>query len=171
MKNLTVAALLCIVALATISCGKDEDKAPSKGNAAFYGTWKGFEYPDYYELLTIANNGDKLTWDTYSRNDNVWESSGYTMENLTWEAHDYPGGHTTYPRGYIITGTVTRVYNHSGPMIAGEDDNGHAAVGERGFVCWYISADGKKLASGSYWVEGWGFYNPAEIDRQGFEKQ
>jgi uncharacterized repeat protein (TIGR02543 family) len=118
---------------------------------AYFGTWRSVPYDGYWEQLTISADEIELV--------NI-NGVSFTMSGLTWTKIDNPGGDYTedYPKGYSVTGTLTKYNIRDVPKA---DGSGYCEVGDIAIQTLYISTDGESIREGNEWTnEHEAFGNP-----------
>ena len=102
-KLLGIIVMVTVIIFGAISCDLMGDEYFPQGtpDSDFFGRWR--DNATVWRQNTISAN--KLVFLTSNGN-------GYTMENLTWTAVNNNGSNaSTYPNGYIISGTLTSENN------------------------------------------------------------
>jgi len=100
-----IIAMAVVIMFGVISCDLMEDESFPQGtpDSDFYGRWR--DNAAVWRQNTISANKLEFLLQT---------GANYTMEDLTWTAVDNNGANaSTYPNGYIISGTLTSEYNVS----------------------------------------------------------
>jgi uncharacterized repeat protein (TIGR02543 family) len=160
--ELTIAAdetaeTLTVTATSTLDNSKSGTASVTVGEkpeeAAYFGTWRKNDL----EQLTIGSDGIELV---------DVNGTGFTMSGLTWTKKDNPGGDYAedYPKGYSVTGTMTKYNTRS--VHKADGSGGYCAVGEIAIIILYISTDKESIRR----VNEWSWENELEIFSDPYNK-